>query len=93
MQALEDKAYDLVLMDCQMPEMDGFEATRQIRAREAAEPQRANPRPTPIVALTANAFSEDRERCLAVGMNDYLAKPFSRNDLYETLRRWVPDRA
>ncbi|MBK7982435.1 MAG: response regulator [Candidatus Competibacteraceae bacterium] len=91
--AWSQRPFDIVLMDCQMPEMDGFEATRQIRAREAAEPQRANPRPTPIVALTANAFSEDRERCLAVGMNDYLAKPFSRNDLYETLRRWVPDRA
>ncbi|MBL8251189.1 MAG: response regulator, partial [Candidatus Competibacter sp.] len=85
--------FNLVLMDCQMPEMDGFEATRQIRAREATEPERVRADPIPIVALTANAFSEDRERCLAIGMNDYLSKPFSRDALYQTLSRWIPDRA
>ena len=82
--------FDLILMDCQMPEMDGFEATTLIRNREAAELNHTMLRHIPIIALTANAFSGDRERCLAVGMDDYLSKPFSREDLYQTLRRWVP---
>jgi CheY-like chemotaxis protein len=66
-----------------MPEMDGFEATRRIRAREGDGPR------TPVVALTANAMEGDRERCLAVGMDDYIAKPVKRSDLRGALERWA----
>ncbi len=76
--------FDLVLMDCQMPIVDGFEATRRIR-----EQQHPSQR-TPIVALTANALQGDRERCMAAGMDDYLTKPFSRDRLQEMIERWVP---
>jgi CheY-like chemotaxis protein len=75
--------YDLVFMDCQMPELDGFEATRLIRERERASNQR-----TPIIALTANAMSEDRERCLQAGMDDYITKPYSERDFAQALQRW-----
>ncbi|MCP5249143.1 MAG: response regulator [Candidatus Accumulibacter sp.] len=85
-----DEAYDLVLMDCQMPEMDGFEATARIRSRH----NRSAPgRHLPIVALTANAVEGDRERCLAAGMDDYLSKPFTREQLLGALRRWLPQAA
>ncbi|MBE0619751.1 MAG: response regulator [Burkholderiales bacterium] len=77
--------FDLVLMDCQMPELDGFAATREIRAQEGTDRTR-----TPIVALTANAYAEDRQRCLDAGMDDYLAKPFNRADLTAMLLRWIP---
>jgi CheY-like chemotaxis protein len=82
--------FDIVFMDCQMPEMDGFEATRRIRARETDQGHRASRHHTPIVALTANALSGDREHCLAVGMDDYLAKPFTRGALQRVIRRWLP---
>ena len=78
--------YDMVLMDCQMPVMDGYEATRQLRAWEATqEPGRR----IPIVALTANALVGDAETCLASGMDDHLAKPYSRNQLGKTMARWL----
>ncbi len=77
--------YDLVLMDCQMPEMDGFDATRAWRKREAGDPARL-----PIIALTASALEGDRERCLDAGMDDYLAKPFVRGQLASVLERWAP---
>jgi PAS domain S-box-containing protein len=80
------KGYDLVLMDCQMPGMDGFAATSAIRARESATP---GARCT-IVALTAHAMHGDRERCLGSGMDDYLSKPFVREDLVQLLRRVLP---
>ena len=77
------ESYDLVLMDCHMPEMDGFEATAAIRAAEAPGGRRM-----PIVALTANAIEGDRERCLAAGMDDYLAKPIRLADLRQVVERW-----
>jgi signal transduction histidine kinase/CheY-like chemotaxis protein len=80
---LEGRDFDLVLMDCNMPVMDGYEASRQIR-RSGRWPQ------LPIVALTANAMSEERERCRAAGMSDYLAKPFRREELAALLDVWIP---
>ncbi|MBL8420237.1 MAG: response regulator [Dechloromonas sp.] len=82
--------FDLVLMDCQMPGMDGFEATAQIRARQR---EGLLHQPLPIVALTANAVEGDRERCLAAGMDDYLSKPFTREQLVVTMARWRPPAA
>ncbi len=74
--------FDLVLMDCQMPLMDGFEATRRIRSKEAS----IGRQPMPIIALTANALQGDRERCLEAGMNDFISKPFTMKKLREVLR-------
>jgi CheY-like chemotaxis protein len=82
LRALEAAQFDLVFMDCQMTGMDGFEATRTWRAREAASGAHVQ-----IVALTANAMEGDRERCLAAGMDDYLTKPYVRAQLEEMLRR------
>ena len=88
---------DVVLMDCQMPEMDGFAATRAIRTYEQVRAGGGGPtRPVPIIALTANAMQGDRERCLAAGMDDYLSKPFTRADLGSRLAHWTnraPSRA
>jgi signal transduction histidine kinase/CheY-like chemotaxis protein len=80
---LEHDEFDLVLMDCNMPVMDGYEASRQIR-QSGRWPH------LPIVALTANAMSEERERCRAAGMSDYLAKPFRREELAALLDQWIP---
>ncbi len=88
LEALAAQSFDLVLMDCQMPEMDGFEATRRIRQREREKGVTASGR-QPIVAVTANAIEGDRERCLAAGMDDYLSKPFSKAGLHDLLSRWL----
>ncbi|KWI29477.1 hybrid sensor histidine kinase/response regulator [Burkholderia stagnalis] len=82
---LLEERFDVVLMDCQMPLMDGFEATQWLRLREA-ETGAAR---LPVIALTANAISGDRERCLAAGMDDYLSKPFSRDALLQMLARFA----
>jgi len=82
-EAVSKGSFDVVFMDCQMPEMDGLDATREIRRREAAE---RRPR-MPIVALTANALGGDRETCLAAGMDDFLTKPFHREDLHAAVGR------
>lgn len=84
--SVEQTGFDLVLMDCMMPEMDGYAATSEIRRRQAAG---RLPR-LPVIALTANAIEGDRERCLAAGMDDYLAKPFTAEGLRQQLERWLP---
>ncbi len=82
--ALEESPYDLVLMDCQMPEMDGYETTRRLRVREG----RAHPR-LPIIALTAHALKDDLQRCLDAGMDDYVTKPFHPETLRRTVEKWL----
>ncbi|PCJ84564.1 MAG: hypothetical protein COA54_13415 [Thiotrichaceae bacterium] len=83
---LAEQAYDLVLMDCQMPEMDGFDATREIRKQDI---KAINQNALPIVAMTANVMSGDRERCLEVGMDDYIGKPVQRDQLESVLKKWL----
>jgi two-component system sensor histidine kinase/response regulator len=84
--ALIDRDYVLILMDCQLPGMDGYELTRRIRAAEAGPRARR----TPIVALTAHATPADRQHCLDAGMNDYLTKPVGPQQLADTVQRWLP---
>ncbi len=85
-QLIKDETFDLVLMDCHMPIMDGFDATHTIRMREMSL---ALPK-LPIVALTANAIIGDRENCLAKGMDDYLSKPFNIEQMHKVLAQWLP---
>ncbi|MFZ1548046.1 MAG: response regulator [Candidatus Nitrotoga sp.] len=81
---IEKQSYDVVLIDCQMPVMDGYQATAAIREREAGNTKRL-----PIVALTANTMEGDRDQCLAAGMDDYLSKPYSKKQLQQVLGRWL----
>lgn len=84
--AVAQHHYDLVLMDCQLPDIDGFETTRRLRQQE----QQQNVARLPIIAMTANAQRGDRERCLAAGMDDYVTKPVERTVLVQVLSRWLP---
>lgn len=76
--------FDLILMDIQMPELDGYDATKQIRAKEGTQ------RHTPIIALTANALTGDREKCLQAGMDDYITKPIEADKLEAILKKHLP---
>jgi CheY-like chemotaxis protein len=92
--ALERTTYDLIFMDCQMPDLDGIETTKAIRARErtavfSADTPARKPSHIPIIALTADATEENREQCLAAGMDDYLSKPFEQEQLRLLLQRWL----
>ena len=84
MEKVRHSRYDLVFMDCQMPKMDGYEATRSIRLAESNEKYRL-----PIIALTANALKGDKEKCLAAGMDDYIGKPIKREAVEKLLNRWL----
>ena len=85
LKALKGGSYDAILMDCQMPQLDGYETAAKIRELEGA----ASSKPIPIIAVTAHAMKGDREKCLAVGMNDYISKPFKQEDLRDMLGRWL----
>jgi signal transduction histidine kinase/FixJ family two-component response regulator len=87
LEALDLRRFDAILMDCQMPGMDGYEATRELRRRE-----RGGERHTPVIAMTAHAMTGDRERCLQAGMDDYITKPVRSQVLVEVLQRWIGDR-
>jgi CheY-like chemotaxis protein len=80
---LDAQPFDLVFMDCHMPRMNGYDATRAVRTREG-EGKR-----TKIIALTASVLPEERQKCIEVGMDDYVSKPFSRRDLQNALQRWL----
>ncbi len=82
-----EKEYDLILMDCQMPVLDGYAATEQIRQQEVEQGLDA----IPIIALTANVLKGDREKCINAGMSDFLSKPFEQNDLYRVINTWLPE--
>ena len=84
LEALQTRHYDAVLMDCQMPDMDGYQATGELRRREQGAGR------TPVIAMTAQAMDGDRERCIDAGMDDFISKPMRHADLAETLRRWIP---
>jgi len=86
LQVLERESFDLILMDVQMPEMDGVEATRRIRMQAS----KVLDRNIPIIAMTAHAMAGDREHCLSCGMDDYVSKPVSSRTLTEALTRWLP---
>jgi len=90
LEAVAESTYAAVLMDCQMPIMDGLTATQEIRRREAASTEAGVSGRVPIIALTANAMAANRERCLAAGMDDFLPKPFTQAELARVLARWAP---
>ncbi len=90
LEALRTKTYDLILMDCQMPEMDGFEATKRFRLQELEKGQ-AGSKQLPIIALTANALCGDRERCIEAGMSDYLTKPIDPVKLIDLIQHYLND--
>jgi CheY-like chemotaxis protein len=81
---LAARHYDAVLMDCQMPDMDGYEATTELRHRENSDHH------TPVIAMTAHVMDGAIEKCLAAGMDDYVSKPINREKLADALHRWIP---
>ena len=83
--SLAAESYDLILMDCQMPVLDGYETTKQIRQNECGTSKHI-----PIIAVTANALNGDREKCLDAGMDDYMSKPFKKEKLESVLSHWLP---
>ncbi|HOO91442.1 MAG TPA: response regulator, partial [Syntrophales bacterium] len=87
-EAVFRNSYDIIFMDCQMPKVDGYEATKMIRKRE--QQIREKKRRIPIVALTAHAMEGDRISCIEAGMDDYLAKPFNADQIRDILRKWAP---
>src|SRR4051812_15037988 len=88
---LAREKFDLVFMDCEMPEMGGLEATRLARNFETSQSQGAPARRVPIIALTSHALDDVRQKCLAAGMDDLVAKPFSKAKLRDTLHRWIAE--
>ncbi len=84
LEAHKAQPYDVILMDCQMPTMDGFEASRQIRSLDQRQPV--------IIAVTANALVGEREKCLSAGMDDYLSKPFQAEQLIAVVKKWMEAR-
>ncbi|MGA2735172.1 MAG: response regulator [Syntrophobacteraceae bacterium] len=98
LEAFSKTPFELVLMDCQMPELDGYQVTQIIRIKERQgwkdrTEQGQEIRRTPIIALTAHAMQGDREQCMAAGMDDYLSKPFNRDRLFAVLKRWLPSKS
>ncbi|MCP4203416.1 MAG: response regulator [bacterium] len=89
LEALQKNLYELVFMDCQMPKMDGYTATREIRRLEGSAPEKEH-RHVQIVAMTAHAMAGERDKCLAAGMDDYLSKPFSQDQLRLLIAKWLP---
>ncbi|MDF2540539.1 MAG: multi-sensor hybrid histidine kinase [Herbinix sp.] len=85
LQYMENEVYDIIFMDCQMPVMDGFQTTREIRRREKENKRKS----TPIIALTANIFSEEVDKCKAAGMDDYISKPFTREDILKVFHKYL----
>ena len=83
LKVFDERSFDVILMDCQMPEMDGYEATQKIREKDMPHTS------IPIIALTANAMKGDEEKCLNVGMNDYLTKPINKTALEAILNKWT----
>jgi len=86
LELMEERNFDLVFMDCQMPVMDGFQATMRLRKREVG-----NSRRTPVIAMTAHVMAGDREACMRAGMDDYIAKPFKIEELKRVMERWLSE--
>jgi CheY-like chemotaxis protein/HPt (histidine-containing phosphotransfer) domain-containing protein len=89
-EAVQNSVFDLVLMDCQMPVMDGYDAVKNIREWEGSDLKHSQTKRIPVIAMTAHALSGEKEKCLRFGMDDYLAKPLTQFDLVKTILRWLP---
>jgi CheY-like chemotaxis protein len=93
--AKENKKYDLIFMDCYMPELDGYTATRMLRQYEYSQAAKSTSvegyKHMPIIAVTANALLGDREKCFDAGMSDYLTKPITKKSVVNILKKWLPN--